>query len=125
MAAAAREGGYELRYEPGTKRVRVEFNGVLVADSTRTIVLHETRAPPVHYFPPEDVRMDCLVRTTLETHCPFKGNASYWSLEVDGKVSENAVWSYEEPYRDAERIRGYLSFYRHRTAPESRRQEHG
>ena len=116
MAAAAREGGYELRYEPGSKRVRVEFNGVLVADSTRTIVLHETRAPPVHYFPPEDVRMDCLVRTTFETHCPFKGNASYWSLEVDGKVSENAVWSYEEPYRDAERIRGYLSFYRHRIA---------
>jgi uncharacterized protein (DUF427 family)/class 3 adenylate cyclase len=115
-AAAAREGGYELRYEPGTKRVRVEFNGVLVADSTRTIVLHETRAPPVHYFPREDVRMDCLVRTTLETHCPFKGNASYWSLEVGDKVSENAVWSYEEPYRDAEKIRGYLSFYRHRIA---------
>ena len=114
--AAPREGGYELRYEPAAKRIRVEFNGVLVADSTRAIVLHETRAPPMHYFPREDVRMDCLVRTNLETHCPFKGNASYWSLAVGGKVAENAVWSYEDPYRDAEPIRGYLSFYRDKIA---------
>ena len=56
--------------------------------------------------------MDCLERTQHQTHCPFKGNASYWSLKVAGKVAENAVWSYEEPYRDAEPIRGYLSFYR-------------
>jgi len=115
-AAAARESGYQLRYEPSTKRVRVEFNSVLVADSTRAIVLHETRASPVYYFPREDVRMDCLVRTTFETHCPFKGNASYWSLRVGDKIAENAVWSYEEPYGDAEAIRGYLSFYRHRIA---------
>jgi len=114
--AAARAGGYELRYEPAAKRIRVEFNGVLVADSTRAIVLHETRAPPMHYLPRDDVRMDCLVRTNLETHCPFKGNASYWSLAVGGKVAENAVWSYEDPYRDAEPIRGYLSFYRDKIA---------
>ena len=115
-AASPQDGGYGLRYEPSSKRVRVEFNGTIVADSTRAIVLHETRAPPVHYFPREDVRMDCLVRTTLQTHCPFKGNASYWSLKVGDRVAENAVWSYEEPYRDAEMIRGYLSFYRHRIA---------
>jgi class 3 adenylate cyclase/uncharacterized protein (DUF427 family) len=114
--ASARAGGYELRYEPSATRLRVEFNGLFVADSTRAIVLHETRAPPMHYFPREDVRMDCLVRTTLETHCPFKGNASYFSLKVGDKVAENAVWSYEEPYRDAEPIRGYLSFYRNKIA---------
>ena len=113
---SAREGGYELRYEPSMKRLRVEFNGIFVADSTRAIVLYETRAPPMHYFPREDVRMDCLVPTTLETHCPFKGNASYFSLKVGDKVAENAVWSYEDPYRDAEPIRGYLSFYRDRIA---------
>jgi uncharacterized protein (DUF427 family)/class 3 adenylate cyclase len=114
-AASARKG-YELRYEPCSKRVRVEFNGTFVADSTRAIVLHETRAPPMHYFPREDVRMDCLVRTPLETHCPFKGNASYWSLRVGDRTAENAVWSYEEPYRDAEAIRGYLAFYRSKIA---------
>ena len=114
--AEARERGYELRYEPSQKRVRIEFNGAFVADSTRAVILHETRAPPMHYFPREDVRMECLVRTTLETHCPFKGNASYWSLKVGDKVAENAVWSYEDPYRDGEPIRGYLAFYRDKIA---------
>jgi class 3 adenylate cyclase/uncharacterized protein (DUF427 family) len=114
--SAAREAGYEIRYEPCGKRVRVEFNGVFVADSSRSIVLHETRAPPLHYFPAEDVRMDLLQRSQHQTHCPFKGNASYWSLKVGEKVAENAAWSYEDPYRDAEAIRGYLSFYRDRIA---------
>ncbi len=110
--SSARGGDYQLRYEPCRKRVRVEFNGAWIADSTRAIILHETRAPPMHYFPVEDVRMECLERTSHQTHCPFKGNASYWSLEVGGKVAENAAWSYEDPYREAEPIRGYLSFYR-------------
>ncbi len=114
--SATREIGYEIRFEPSRKRVRVEFNGAWVADSTRAIILHETRAPPMHYFPPGDVRMDCLERTPHQTHCPFKGNASYWTLSVDGKVAENAVWAYEEPYREAEPIRGYLSFYRDKIA---------
>ena len=114
--SAPREAGYEIRYEPCGKRVRVEFNGVFIADSSRAIILHETRAPPMHYFPAEDVRMDLLERTQHQTHCPFKGNASYWSLKVAGKVAENAVWSYEDPYRDAEPIRGYLSFYRDKIA---------
>ena len=58
--------------------------------------------------------MDCLERTQHQTHCPFKGNASYWTLKVGDKVAENAVWSYEDPYRDAEPIRGYFSFYRNK-----------
>jgi len=113
---AAKGSDYEIRFEPCRKRVRVEFNGAWVADSSRAIILHETRAPPMHYFPADDVRMDCLERTRFETHCPFKGNASYWTLNVAGKVAENAVWAYEEPYRDAEPIRGYLSFYRDKIA---------
>ena len=111
-----REAGYEIRYEACRKRVRVEFNGAWVADSSRAIILHETRAPAMHYFPAADVRMDCLERTEHQTHCPFKGNASYWSLKVAGKVAENAAWAYEDPYRDAEPIRGYLSFYRSKIA---------
>ncbi len=113
---AARDAGYEIRYEPCSKRVRVEFNGTFVADSSRAIILHETRAAPMHYFPADDVRMECLERTPFRTHCPFKGNASYWTLKVDGKVAENAAWAYEEPYPDAEPIRGYLSFYRSKIA---------
>jgi class 3 adenylate cyclase/uncharacterized protein (DUF427 family) len=105
-------GDYEIRFEPSGKRVRVEFNGATVADSGRALVLHETRLPPAYYFPAEDVRTDLLVRTEHATHCPFKGNASYWTLKVGDRTAENAVWAYEEPYREAERIRGYLSFYR-------------
>ncbi|HEX5767322.1 MAG TPA: DUF427 domain-containing protein, partial [Burkholderiales bacterium] len=87
-------------------------NGVRIADSARALVLHETRLAPAYYFPVEDVRMDLLARTEHKTHCPFKGNASYWSVKVGDKVAENVAWAYEEPYREAEAIRGYLSFYR-------------
>jgi class 3 adenylate cyclase/uncharacterized protein (DUF427 family) len=105
-------GDHWIRFEPSRKRVRVEFNGAPIADSSRAIVLHETRLPPAYYFPVEDVRMDLLARTEHRTHCPFKGNASYWSVKVGDRVAQNAVWAYEEPYREAEPIRGYLSFYR-------------
>jgi class 3 adenylate cyclase/uncharacterized protein (DUF427 family) len=106
------DGDHWIRFEPSRKRVRVEFNGAPIADSSRTIVLHETRLPPAYYFPVDDVRMDLLARTAHRTHCPFKGNAAYWSVKVGDRIAENAVWAYEEPYREAEPIRGYLSFYR-------------
>jgi adenylate cyclase len=105
-------GEYQIRFEPSTKRVRVEFNGTRIVDSPRALVLHETRLPPAYYFPADDVRMDLLAKTDFTTHCPFKGNASYWTLKVGDQVAEHAAWAYEEPYREAERIRGYLSFYR-------------
>jgi class 3 adenylate cyclase/uncharacterized protein (DUF427 family) len=105
-------GDYEIRFVPSTKRVRVEFNGACIADSERALVVHETRLPPAYYFPAGDVRMDLLAKTEFATHCPFKGNASYWTLKVGDQVAENAAWAYEEPYREAEKIRGYLSFYR-------------
>lgn len=105
-------GDYEIRIEPVAKRVRVEFNGERIADSTRAVVLHETRHAPAYYIPAEDVRMELLARTDHATHCPFKGNASYWTVKAGGKAAENAAWAYEEPYREAKAIRGYLSFYR-------------
>ena len=110
-AAASDKSDYEIRAVPSEKRVRVEYNGTWVADSTNAIVLHETRAPPMYYFPMEDVRMEFLEKTAQQTHCPFKGNASYWSLSVGGEVAENAVWGYEDPDADGEAIRGMVSFY--------------
>jgi len=105
-------GNYELRYERPQKRVRVEFNGALLADSSRAVVLHETRMPAAYYFPLEDVKMELLTKTAHTTHCPFKGEASYWTLKVGDRVAENAAWGYEKPYADAEPLRGYVSFYR-------------
>lgn len=110
--AMPERGDYEIRFVPCPKQVRVKFNGTWIADSRRALVVHETRLPPAYYFPTEDVRMDALAKTDFHTHCPFKGNASYWTLSVDGQVAENAAWSYEEPYSEAAPIRGYLSFYR-------------
>ena len=105
------EPGYEIRFERNPKRARVEFNGVAVADSTRALVLHETRHSPVFYFPREDVRLELFQKTALTTHCPFKGDASYWTLRVGDERSEDAAWSYDDPYDDALPIRGHFAFY--------------
>jgi uncharacterized protein (DUF427 family) len=96
-APASKPSDYELRFEPCSKRVRVEFNGTWVADSLRALIVHETRVPPMYYFPKDDVRMDFLEKTDHRTHCPFKGNASYWTMKVGGQTEENSVWSYEDP----------------------------
>ena len=116
VALPARPGDYELRYVPCPKRVRVEFNGTWIADTAHAIVLHETRQPPAHYIPKEDIRMELLQKTDFHTHCPFKGDANYWTLQVGGQRAENAAWAYEAPYRDAEQIKGHLSFYRSKIA---------
>jgi class 3 adenylate cyclase/uncharacterized protein (DUF427 family) len=104
------DAAYRMVVEPCGKRLRVVFAGETIADSTEALVLHETRLPPVYYFPRQDVRMDLLRRTAQRTHCPFKGNASYWSIAAGDQVAENAVWSYENPLQDAQAIRGYLAF---------------
>jgi len=115
-APASENTDYEIRFVPSEKRVRVEFHGTWVADSMNAIVVHETRVPPMYYFPTDDVRMEFFEKTDQQTHCPFKGNASYWSLNVGGEVAENAVWSYEEPFVDAEALRGMVSFYQDRVS---------
>jgi class 3 adenylate cyclase/uncharacterized protein (DUF427 family) len=102
---------YEIRFEPAPRRMRVEFNGAWIADSRRVLVLHETRQPPAYYFPREDVRTELLEKTDRLTHCPFRGNATYWTIRAGGAVAENAAWSYEEPYEDGRPIRGFISFY--------------
>ena len=115
-AATAPDGRPARRIEvaPCAARVRVELGGEAVADSARTLLLREASYPPVHYFPREDVRMDLLVRTGHTTRCPYKGVASYWTVEAGGRAAENAVWSYEHPIPGMAGIAGYLAFYRDR-----------
>ena len=104
----------EITFVAEPKRMRVVFNGETIADSTRTLKLLETRHADVHYFPRADVGMDFLRRTDHHSFCPFKGDASYWSLEAGGETVENAAWSYEEPFDDVAEIKGYIAFYRDR-----------
>ncbi|MDA1059925.1 MAG: DUF427 domain-containing protein [Proteobacteria bacterium] len=96
--------------KPIAERVRVEQDGTWIADTERAIVLHEGRLPPVIYIPAEDVRHEYLQKTATQTHCPFKGNASYWSIQVGGVTAKNAVWGYEDPYDEGEALRGYVAF---------------
>ncbi len=93
------------------KNARVIFNGEVVADSRRTITVDETGHSLVHYFPRSDVRMDYLQRTEHHTFCPFKGEASYYTLAIRNKREENAVWTYEEPYDEVRELKDYLAFY--------------
>ena len=102
---------HTLYFEDSPRRVRVMFGGETVADSKRAKLLHETGHLPVYYFPQEEVRMDLLEESDHTTHCPFKGDASYWSVRVGNRVSENAVWSYPEPIDSAPPLAGYLAFY--------------
>ena len=105
---------YRISFEPNPRRVWVVFNGVTVADSRQTIILHETRCAPTYYFPRAHVNFDLLEQTEHHSHCPFRGNATYWNLNVDGKVEENAVWSYQDPFHEALIIKDYLAFYQDR-----------
>ncbi|HYX65267.1 MAG TPA: DUF427 domain-containing protein, partial [Burkholderiales bacterium] len=107
---------YEIRFEPAPRRMRVEYNGAWIADTRRAIVLHETRQPPSYYFPREDVRTELLEKTDQLTHCPFRGNATYWTIRCGGATAENAAWSYEDPYEEGRPIKGYLSFYPERVS---------
>jgi uncharacterized protein (DUF427 family) len=84
---------------------------VTVADSDDVVTVHETGHEPVHYFPRVDTRMHLLARSTHHTRCPFKGEASYFHLTVGNRTEQNAVWTYERPYDEAEGLRDRLAFY--------------
>jgi uncharacterized protein (DUF427 family) len=110
-----REGpAHVLFLDPSDRRVRVMFAGEVVADSRRAKLLHETGLLPVWYIPMDDVRMDLLEPTDQHSHCPFKGDASYWTVRVGAKVAENAVWGYPEPLESTPPIAGHVAFYQDR-----------
>ena len=93
--------------KPEQRRVRVKFHGEVIADTADALALKEGTYPVVFYIPRKDVKMEKLAASAHRTHCPFKGDASYFSLPG----AENAVWSYETPREGVAAIRGYLAFY--------------
>jgi uncharacterized protein (DUF427 family) len=95
-------------------RVRVTLGGTVIADSARAVRLQEAAYPPVFYIPREDANMALLTRTTLSTHCPYKGDASYYTIEAGGRTAKDAVWSYETPFPAMAEIAGHLAFYPNR-----------
>jgi uncharacterized protein (DUF427 family) len=106
---------HTISTRPAAVRVQVTFRGEVIADTRNALELREamgtgksTVAPVVYYIPRSDVKMERLVRSAHHTYCPFKGQASYFSLE-DGP--QNAVWSYEEPYDEMAALKDLLAFY--------------
>jgi uncharacterized protein (DUF427 family) len=93
------------------KRVRVTFAGRVSADTRQALTLKEASYKPALYVPRADTDMSLLTPTDHRTHCPYKGDASYFTVAVDGRTAENAVWSYEQPYPAMTAIKEYLAFY--------------
>ena len=94
-----------------SRRVQVTVDGVTVADSQRPTILFETGLPPRFYLPLSDVRVDLLRPSEKQTSCPYKGTASYWSLDVNGTVYPDFVWMYRSPLAESQKIAGLVCFY--------------
>lgn len=102
---------HPITITPNPKRVRVSAGGVVIADTARALTLKEASYPAVQYVPRADANMALLDRTERVTHCPYKGNANYFSIKTNGATLENSIWTYENPYPAMAEIAGHLAFY--------------
>jgi len=100
-----------VRIEPNHRRLRVLVDGVVIADTIESIYLFETGHLPVYYLPKNDIRFDLLEHTDRSTHCPYKGDAEYWSIVVGDRRIDDAVWSYPSPLPGAPDLSAYAAFY--------------
>jgi uncharacterized protein (DUF427 family) len=103
--------GHTIRIEPAGARVTVAVDGVKVGESAAAVVLYETGLPPRYYLPAADVDGAVLRPSELHTTCPFKGRASYHSIEIDGTTHRDVVWYYPDPIPEVAQIAGMMSFY--------------
>jgi uncharacterized protein (DUF427 family) len=106
--------GHQITITPSNQHIEVTLDGEKLASSDRALLLEETGAPDRYYLPKEDVRTDLLRPTSTKTTCPYKGEASYWSVEAGGRIHDDVVWSYETPIAESEQITGLLCFYTER-----------
>lgn len=101
----------KILFSPFPRRVRALFSDEVVVDTDAGMLLHESGLLPALYVPVVDVNTDVLSKTDHSTHCPYKGDASYWSITVGDRTSQNAVWGYERPLENAAFIEGYMALY--------------
>jgi uncharacterized protein (DUF427 family) len=113
-----------------SRHVRVVVDGITVAESSSPRILFETGLPPRYYLPLTDVRMDLLEPSETRSHCPYKGTASYWSLVVEGRRYDDALWCYRSPFPESQKIAGLGCFYNEKVdlyvdgAPQDRPRTH-
>ncbi|MER5802168.1 DUF427 domain-containing protein [Streptomyces mirabilis] len=101
----------EISENPGLIRVTARLGGEVIAETTSAVTLTEATLAPVHYIPLKDVNQKFLRRTDSHTYCPYKGEASYYSLVTSASVIKDAVWFYAEPYDAVAAIAGRVAFY--------------
>lgn len=99
------------RVEPVSSRLRVVFNGIIIADTVNGYRVLETSHPPAYYLPQADIQMQYFTQINRRTFCEFKGAASYWTIQVGDKIADAAAWGYLNPAPGFEAIAGHLSFY--------------
>lgn len=102
---------HPITVEPNPSRVVVKLGGKTIADTRDALTLREASYPPVQYIPRKDVDMSLLERTDHSTHCPYKGDASYYSIPLGGERSKNAIWTYEAPNPAVREIKDHVAFY--------------
>ncbi|CUT14850.1 Uncharacterized protein conserved in bacteria [Bradyrhizobium sp.] len=102
---------HPITITPNPRRVRVTAGGIVIAETTKALTLKEAKYPAVQYVPRQDANMALLERTDRVTHCPYKGDASYYSVKADGQTLDNAIWTYEAPFPAMTEISGHLAFY--------------
>lgn len=102
---------HPITIEPSSDRVIVRVGDATVADSSATLVLREAAYPAVRYIPFADVDRTLLAASDTATYCPYKGDASYWSITTEQGLVEDAVWFYDQPYAAVEPIRDHVAFY--------------
>jgi len=102
---------HPISIEANLSRVVVKVGGRIVADTRSALTLREASYPAVQYIPRRDVDMAALVRSEHTTYCPYKGDASYYSIPAGGDRSLNAVWTYETPFEAMAQIKDYVAFY--------------
>lgn len=93
------------------KNIRVEFAGRSIAETSISYKVMETASPPCYYIPQEFIKMEYLIKSNHKTLCEWKGSATYWSINVDGNISENAGWSYPVPWKGFELIKDHIAFF--------------
>jgi uncharacterized protein (DUF427 family) len=102
---------HPITIEKNPSRVVVTVDGKVIADTQDALTLREASYPPVQYVPRRDVDMAALTRSDHTTYCPYKGDASYYSIPAGGGRSLNAVWTYETPFEAMAQIKDYVAFY--------------
>ena len=106
---------HPITIRPTGARVTVRVGGTVVAETTSALSLAEADYPVVQYIPLDDVNQSLLERTTTQTYCPYKGDASYYSLKIpDGGAETDLIWAYEHPYPSVAEIAGHVAFYPNR-----------